>query len=117
MVEVHDHLAALRNLKQPLCTVVAAGGGIKDMLPVEPHEHERFNATREGKRRDASKNGALDDTCRDNLRLIDVTNHLDGERVRDPRVAIGVLEVHRRIVDGLGHVPKVDVQHIALSPP
>ena len=43
MVEVDKHLTTLGHLKQPLCAIIATGGGVKDMPSVMLHQKQRLH--------------------------------------------------------------------------
>ena len=115
MVKVDDYLAVLGNLEKPLCAVISAGRCVEDMLSVKFDEHERLYATRKGERRDASQHGALNDGLRYHVRLVNVLDHLNGERICNPGVTVRILEVDRRVEYGTRHIAKVDVQHMMLT--
>lgn len=115
VVEVDGHLAFLRDEQQPFGTIVAAGGGVEDVILVEANEHERFDAAGERERRDTAEHGALYEVSRDDHRFVHISNHLDGELVGYPLILVGVLEIDGRIVDGLRHVAEVDVEHARSS--
>lgn len=109
MVKIHNKLAVFRHVENPLSAVIATGRSIINMLSIEPHEQQRFHATRKLKWRDGPKHGAFNDIFGDNIRSIDIFNDRNRIGVRDPRRPVRVFEICRCVVNRFWHIAKVDV--------
>ena len=93
MAEIDDLLLFLCHLQQPFGAVVAALGGVEHMPAVLIDEDERLHAAGKLRRRDWPQHGTLDQIGTFHLGLIHIADHLHRERVRDPLILVGMLEV------------------------
>lgn len=108
VIEVDNELAVFRHVENPLGTVITTGRSIINMLSIEPHEQQRFHATRKLERGDGFKHGAFDDVFGDNIRSIDIFNYRDCIGIRNPSRPVRVFEICRCVVNRFWHIAKVD---------
>ena len=59
----------------------------------------------------SDEDGAFYNAVSENDRLVDALDHAPDELILEPAVQIGVVEVGCRIIDGVRHVAKVNIEH------
>lgn len=115
IAKVHDmqqldrEFLVSRDLKDPSRAVVAAVGGVEDLILHVVHEHERLDAAGELGGRDHAKGLGVDRVGTHDLTAVHGTNHALIQRVLQPGIEVDVVEICRCIADGLRHLAVPDV--------